>query len=61
MQHTVEENVAALMRQRAAAMDMGSARVSSAGADGADLTVRDAVALISRAGWSDRSGSGAGT
>lgn len=56
MEHTVEENVAALCRQRAAAMDMSAAvpvkRGSSSsgsggGGDAADLTVRDVAALLS--------------
>lgn len=56
MQHTVEENVARLSAQRAAAMDMSAAvpahRSSSGGGAGAgggegDLTVRDVAALLS--------------
>lgn len=56
MQHTVEENVARLSRQRAAAMDMsaavpsrrgGSSGSSAAAAEAVDLTIADVAALLS--------------
>jgi hypothetical protein len=50
VEHTVEENVARLSRERAAAMDM-SAPVAARGASGgaseaAKLTVREVAALV---------------
>lgn len=62
VEHTIEENVAAVCRQRAAAMDMSAAVPvrrgsscggggSSIGGDAADLTVRDVAALLSTKWW----------
>jgi hypothetical protein len=57
VQHTVEENVARLSRQRAAAMDMASAvpakRLAAGSCEAADLTVADVAALLSSK-WSER-------
>jgi hypothetical protein len=56
VQHTVEENVARLSRERAAAMDMSAPMAAQRGGGGAlggaSLTVRDVAALLCSS-WRD--------
>jgi hypothetical protein len=62
VQHTVEENVARLSRQRAAAMDMSAAVAKRPGvgsSEAADLTVADVAALLSSK-WSEGGGGDVG-
>ncbi|KAF6256727.1 P-loop containing nucleoside triphosphate hydrolase protein, partial [Scenedesmus sp. NREL 46B-D3] len=63
VQHTVEENVARLSRQRATAMDMSAAvpakRPGAGSSEAADLTVADVAALLSSK-WSEGGGGDAG-
>ncbi|GBF99704.1 hypothetical protein Rsub_12416 [Raphidocelis subcapitata] len=58
VEHSIEENVAALAAQRAAAMDMSAAAPTRGGAAGeAALTVRNVAALL-RADWATTGGVG---
>lgn len=62
VQHTVEENVARLSRQRAAAMDMSAVvakRPGASSSEAADLNVADVAALLSSK-WTEGSGGDAG-